>query len=78
MDGERQCRFCDIAIRLGDEDAQDNILVRGEEIAHRTCVFDRYKSQEKGMASGWRAIQWWGFGHGGAAGALGRTPEEPE
>ena len=74
----KHCRYCGQAIRLDGEDEGDNILIRDEELAHRTCVYDQSKPRERGASKGWRVIQWWSFGHGGAAGALGRTPEEPE
>jgi hypothetical protein len=66
---EKQCRFCGTAIRLGDDDSPDNIVMRGEELAHRTCVFDQSQGQEKGMAGGWRDIQWTGYGWGWGAGS---------
>ncbi len=71
-----ECRFCGAAVRL-DNVFYDTILLRGGDIAHRTCVLDESGEQPGGGASGWRIMQWSRFG-GSALSALGRTPGEPE
>lgn len=74
----RTCRFCGRSIRLDGGDSEDEILERGAEAAHRTCVYDQVGNQGTGMARGWRAIQWWGFAGAGTTGAVGRLQGETE